>query len=410
MQLCWDGPQEQRRLRFRDFANRTVTPGAAARDASGTFDRELWAELAAQGFWTAHLPARYGGEDGSLWDFLAGLEGLAQGSADFGFVLSAIAHAGLMQVLLTDGTEEQRQSLLPALTSGTIGATAATEAGGGSHVAAVRTAARQTTTGYEITGEKLHITNAPVADTVLIVARIPQLGRRDITLFVLPGDAPGLSRGEHEDLLGQRTSPTGGLRLSAVPVDRTAVVGRPGEGLATLYSFLAFDRLMYGLVVAGQLDRHLDAAMGRATTRIAFGQPLSEHELIQDKIVDMKLTAESSRHLAYAAADALIRGDSSFSTLASCAKLTASEGMVRAGYELIQIFGHSGYQRGGGIEQVVRDAVAIRLAGGTTEMQKKNIFKGLTSTLDKPADGPANGAGQRVVGPRQLGSVPGTTR
>jgi alkylation response protein AidB-like acyl-CoA dehydrogenase len=378
VRLYWDPAQERRRHLFREFAEQVVSPGAAARDEAGEFDRELWKALAAEGFWTAHLPGRYGGEDGGLWDFLAGLEGLSEGSADFGFVLSAIAHAGLVQVLLTHGTEEQRRRWLPVLSGGAVGATAATEAAGGSHVAAVRTAARRTADGYTLTGEKVHITNAPVADAVLVVGRIPELGRRDITLFVLAGDAPGLRRGAHEDLLGQRTSPTGPLTLDRVRVGADAVVGPPGEGLATLYSFLAFDRLMYGLAVAGQLERHVRVAVGRARSRSAFGQPLAEHEFIQDKLVDMKLTAEASRYLSYAAADALVRDDTTYSTLASCAKLTASEGIVRAGYELVQIFGHAGYQRGTGVERVLRDAVAIRIAGGTTEMQKKNIFKHLS--------------------------------
>ncbi|HEX3647982.1 MAG TPA: acyl-CoA dehydrogenase family protein, partial [Pseudonocardiaceae bacterium] len=101
---------------------------------------------------------------------------------------------------------------------------------------------------------------------------------------------------------------------------------------------------------------------------------LGNHEFSQDKVVTVRTAIESSRHLAYAAADALVRGADDASALASCAKLAASEGVVAAAIELVQTFGHLGYVRSFGIERQLRDAVAIRIAGGTTEMQKKNIY------------------------------------
>lgn len=375
MDLLWNDRQLAAKDRYRRFGLEVVAPDSAMRDQHGTFDTAGWKALAEAGFWRTHVPTRFGGEGGDLWDFIAAFEGLAHGARDCGFVLSATAHAGLIQVLLTHGTDDQRARFLPPLMSGRIGATAATEPSGGSHVAAVGSRAVRTPAGYRLSGRKAHITNAPVADLALIVARVADVGNRDITLFLVERDQDGVSFGEHEDLLGQRTSPTGPIELADVLVPETNVVGPVGEGLATLYSFLAFDRLMYGVVVASTLESLLPQALDRITTRTAFGTTLAEHELIQDKIVDIKLTIESARALSYSAVDALRRGDDRFSSLASCAKLAASEGAVRSALELIQIFGHSGYDRAFGIERHLRDAVAIRIAGGTTEMQKKNIFK-----------------------------------
>jgi isovaleryl-CoA dehydrogenase len=385
MQLEWTAAQAEYRARFRAIAQAVIAPGASERDASATFDRGLWKRLAREGFWRLRVPPQYGGTGGSLWDFLAAFEGLAAGAGDHGFVLSAIAHAGLLQVLLEHGTEEQQARWIPMLVEGGIGATAATEASGGSQVTAIRTAARATADGYILTGEKQHITNAPVADLALIVGRIPALGARDITLFVVRRGGAGVRFGPPEDLLGQRSSPTGSIVLAEASVRSADVVGPPGGGLETLYSFLAFDRLMYGLAVAGFLEPLLHVALERADGRIAFGAPLIEHEYIQDKLVDMKLTMETSRWLAYSAAAALARGDATCSAQASLAKLVAAEGMVRAGLELIQIFGHHGYERAGGVERALRDAVALRMAGGTSEMQKKNVIKHLTLTREHPA-------------------------
>lgn len=375
MRFEWTAEQMDRRQHFRDFSSAVIAPGSAERDQRGCFDRQIWKALAQEGFWLAHVPAEYGGDGGDLWDFLAGFEGLAVGAGDCGFVLSAIAHAGLVHLLLEHGTSRQRMALIPPLTSGDIGATASTEPSGGSHVTAITTSAVRADDGYLLSGQKAHITNAPVAGILMIVGRVPEVGARDITLFLVESHQAGVTLGPAESLLGQRTSPTGPITLDHVRVPADRVVGAVGDGLATLYSFLAFDRLMYAVATAAQLESMISRALGHATTRRAFGAALAEHELIQDKIVDMKVTMESSRWLAYSAADALARHEANSAMLASCAKISASEGLVRASTEVIQIFGHKGFEIGSGIERYLRDAIAFRLAGGTTEMQKKNIFK-----------------------------------
>lgn len=390
---------EQTRLRdhFCDFGRRVIAPRADERDERGLFDRSLWEQLAKEGLWGLHVPSRYGGAGGTMWDFVAAFEGLAAGARDSGFVLSGIAHAGLVQVLLDHGTEEQRARWLPRLVGGALGATAATERGGGSHVSDIRTSAVVVEGGYLVTGEKVHITNAPLADLVLVVGRIPALGRRDITLFVLETDAPGVKRGAVEDLVGQRSSPTGAVVLNAAYVPADAVVGPPGNGLETLYSFLAFDRLMYGIAVAGLLEDVIDHALTRSKERVSFGVPIADHQYVQDKIVRMKLTMETSRWLAYSAVAALARGNDACSIRASLTKLAASEGMVASALEYIQLFGHLGYDRTTGIERVLRDAVGLRLVGGSTEMQKLNIFKQLSRPSGDGASRPSNDRASTVA-------------
>jgi isovaleryl-CoA dehydrogenase len=377
MQLVWSEDQRSTRETFRDFGASHIAPGAVERDRDARFDPGLWLQLAKKGFWELGMPAAYGGRGGSRWDFLAAFEGLAAGARDHGFVLSVVAHAGLLRVIDDHGTEEQKDRLLRGLLSGEIGATAATEPGGGSHVANVRTTGAWMGGSYRLNGEKAHITNAPVADRALVVGRLPELGKRDITLFLVARSTPGVTFGAAEDLLGQRSSPTGPIFLRDAEVDESDLLGAPGEGLATLYAFLAFDRLLYGVAVAGFLEPIIEQAMGHVQRRVAFGVPLAQHEYVQGKLVDMKMTMECARLLAYSAAAALERGDEAFSAQASLAKLAASEGMVKASVELIQIFGHAGYDRTQPIERCVRDALALRIAGGTTEMQKLNVFKQL---------------------------------
>ena len=381
MDLEWTNKQRRCCALFREFGEAELAPTAEARDQGRVFDHAVWQSLADAGLWRLHVPEEYGGDGGTIWEFLAGFEGLASGSADLGFLLTAIAHAGLIQVLLDHGSHGQQAAHLPGLVSGAVGATAATEPSGGSHVAAVTTSAHEVDGGYLLEGQKTHITNAPVADLLLIVGRIPSLGRRDITLFLVDPRAEGVELGPPEDLMGTRSSPAGPIVLKGVFLTADDdIIGGPGDGLAVLYSFLVFDRLMYSVAVTGFLEPLLQRALSWAQEREAFGVPLAEHEYVQDKIVTTKMTIETSRWLAYSAAAALERHDPSASLQASLAKLTASEGTVQSALELVQVFGHRGYQRGFGLERALRDAVALRIAGGTSEMQKRNVFKQLLTT------------------------------
>ena len=384
MDFEWTRTQARTRSLFFEFAREEVAARANERDENATFPFEVWTRLAELGFWREHVPEDYGGAGGSLWDFLAAFEGLASGAEDFGLLLSAIAHAGLIQVLLDHGSLDQRARHVPPLVVGGIGATAATEPAGGSHVAAVATTATPGGDGYVLRGHKSHITNAPVADLVLVVGRIPSLGPRDITLFLVDSHAKGVLRGPPENLMGTRSSPAGDIVLSGVRVSERDIVGGPGEGLTTLYSFLAFDRLMYGVAVAGFLEPFLARALQWTRERMSFRVQLAQHEYVQEKLVVVKLVMETARALAYRAADAFCRNDPSASLHASLAKLASAEGMVGAGLELIQVFGHKGYEHGSGFERVLRDAVALRIAGGTTEMQKLNVFKQLVTAADVP--------------------------
>ncbi|XTZ15353.1 acyl-CoA dehydrogenase family protein [Micromonospora echinospora] len=378
MRIGWSDDQKKLKERFFEFGREQLAPGSSDRDRNGSFDREVWQSLADRGFWRTHVPTRYGGDGGDLWDFVAAFEGLAGGAGDIGFVLSCAAHAGLLQLLLDHGTDAQRRELLPRLTGGQVGSTAATEPTGGSHVAAIRTTARPAPTGgFVLSGWKSHITNAPVADLAMIVGRVAGVGRRDITLFLVDREQAGTAWGDHEDLLGLRTSPLGPITLTDVHVSADRLIGPVGGGLERLYWCLAFDRLIYGIVVAGHLEALLPMALDRIRHRESFGSPLAEHQYIQQKVVDMKVAIETSRALSYTALDALIRRDPNVSTLASVAKLCSADGIVRSGLELVQIFGHLGCERRLPVERQLRDAIAFRIAGGTDEMQKKNIFKQL---------------------------------
>lgn len=217
---------------FAEFARTHIAPRADGAYRAEILDRLSWQRLADRGLWRVGVPEHLGGVGGTWRDLAERIADIAREGDDLGFVLSLIAHAGLVRALVEHGGEYHHRTVLPSLMKGAVGATALTEPHGGSDVARTRTTAVRTPEGWSLTGLKDHITNAPVADRALILGRVPELGRRDITLFLVNLHSPGVRRGPAEELLGLRTSPTGAIHLEDVALPEGAVLGAPGEGCA----------------------------------------------------------------------------------------------------------------------------------------------------------------------------------
>lgn len=364
---------------FAEVAARVVAPRADRAYEAEAFDHLAWRQMAEHGLWKIGVPATLGGHGGTWRDLALAIAGVAKSSEDLGFTLSLIAHAGLVRALSEHGSAWHHQHVLPALMNGAVGATALTETRGGSDVARTQTIARHGLEGWRLRGSKDHITNAPVADRALILGRVPELGKRDITLFVVNLRAPGIRRGEAERLLGLRTSPTGALHLDDAVLPEQAVLGSPGEGLATLYDVISFDRALYGLVAAAYLEPRLNRMLRFAHEREAFGSPIIEHQYVQSRITDIQITVETARAVALAGLDALVDHDPQASLRCSTAKLVGSEGLAEAAQHLMRLEGHVGYMRGRTTRDL-QDALGTLIAGGTSEMQRKNILNQMLAT------------------------------
>jgi alkylation response protein AidB-like acyl-CoA dehydrogenase len=367
---------------YRDLARRYIAERADQAYEHEVLDRLAWRRLAHAGLWKVGVPQHLGGSGGDWHDSALALAGIARGSDDLGFVLSLIAHAGLVRAMVEHGNSWQRENVLPPLLAGAIGATALTETHGGSDVAHCRTSARRTETGWILSGAKDHITNAPVADRALVLGRVPELGRRDITLFTVNLRGPGVRRGNPEQLLGLRTSPTGALYFDEVALPAEAVLGRPGEGLRTLYDVISFDRALYGVVAGAYLEPRLEEIVRFAEEREAFGSPIIDYQYVQGRLTDIRISIEVARSVALAGIDALVAGDPDASLRCSVAKYVGSEGLVRSCNDLMRLRGHVGYLRQNRATRDVQDALGTLLAGGTSEMQRKNIFNQMIATRE----------------------------
>jgi len=312
------------------------------------------------------------------WDFFFAFEGLSTSCSDFGFLLSLIAHVGAVRLLDQFGTHEHKSAHLIKLLNGSLAATAITESTGGSDVARIKSQAVRG--GYEqllLSGTKSHITNAPIADFFVIVAQYPtERHPKNISLFLVDRNK-GIETSAPESLLGNNTSPTGSLTFKDLKINELSdVIGTKGEGLETLYKMISLDRILYAVVAATQGERLLKYSMDYTSTRRSFHNTLDNYQYVQDKIVGIKINMEISRLVAYKAFDSLVLDKQDTILSGSLAKLVGSEGLWASVQDTMLLHGHSGYESGP-IASLFRDIAGVRIAGGTSDIQKVNIFNQL---------------------------------
>jgi alkylation response protein AidB-like acyl-CoA dehydrogenase len=182
-----------------------------------------------------------------------------------------------------------------------------------------------------------------------------------------------MQTGQAEHMFGNRTSPTGPICFSGLPMGADQVLGTPGDGLRLTYATIALDRLLYGVVGAAYLESLLDDAMDFIHQRMAFGQPIADYQYVQRRITNIKLAIETTRWVSYAALGALLEDAPQAGLMSSTSKLVGSESLAAAALDVMQIFGHAGYEVSRHSRNV-QDTLGTLIAGGTSDIQRKNIF------------------------------------
>jgi acyl-CoA dehydrogenase len=302
-------------------------------------------------------------------------------------------------VLLEGGTPEQRKEYLPRLATGEwTAAFALTEAEAGSDPAGLRTSARRADGGYVLSGSKRYITNAPIADVFMVFARHGERDQasRDISVFLVPRGAPGLTVGPRDAKMGQHGAWTAEVVLDDVRVPETSLVGGPaghGTGYLTAMRCLAHGRLHIAALCTGMAQRLLEETVSYALERKQSGRPIAEFQLVQGLIADSQTDVYASRALVLSAAAEFDAGtDTRMGP--SCAKYFASEAVGRVADRAVQVFGGAGYMRGVVVERFYRDARLFRIYEGTSQVQQVVIAKQAL----------ARAAGNQTAGSREHGT------
>jgi len=362
------------RASVHDWAAATVAPGASDRDKEGRWDPEVWKSFGAQGLAGLPIPEQYGGAGASIMDCVIANEAIAQGGHDGGFNLSLGAHWVIGSVpIWLHGTEEQKQRWLPGLTDGSmIGAWASTEPEAGSDAAGLRSTAVQDGDDWVLNGNKIFITNGPIAQVCTVLAKTDD---KAATAFIVDTSNPGFQVGKELDKMGCRSSPTAEIALVDCRVPADSVLGNVGEALWSI-AFECFDWERTVMIASGVggMQATLDTCVEYAKERQQFGRPIAQFQAIAHKLAEMKVRLETCRTAVYRAAY-LKQSGVEHQMEASIAKYLVGELSVLNALDAIQIHGGYGYLRDFNVERALRDAKLGSIGGGTSEIQKLIISR-----------------------------------
>ncbi|AVH98236.1 acyl-CoA dehydrogenase [Streptomyces cinereoruber] len=378
MDLALSEEQEAVRRLAEDFVAREVAPHVTAWDRAEEVDRGIVKKLGAVGFLGLTVPEEYGGSGGDHLAYCLVTEELGRGDSSVRGIVS-VSLGLVAKTIASWGSEEQKRAWLPRLASGeALGCFGLTEPGTGSDAGNLATRAVRDGDDYVVNGAKMFITNGTWADVVLLFARTNDTpGHKGVSAFLVPADAPGLTRRPVHGKLGLRGQATAELVLEDVRVPAAAMLGPEGKGFAVAMSALAKGRMSVAAGCVGIARAALDAALRYAAEREQFGKPIASYQLVQELISDISVDVEAARLLTWRVADLIDRGRD-FATAASQAKLYASEAAVRAANNALQVFGGYGYVDEYPVGKLVRDARVMTLYEGTSQIQKLIIGRALT--------------------------------
>jgi acyl-CoA dehydrogenase len=323
----------------------------------------------ASGGWLKHLiPAAYGGirEEFEIRTLCLGREILAyiSGLADFAFTMQGLS-SGPISLF---GSAELKLKYLPLFASGAvIGAFAISEPDAGSDLHSMQTTARRDGDNYVISGTKTWISNAGIADLYVTFCRFPQLGPKAYVALAVPAAS---ARVTVEPLKIIAPHPLGTVRFRDCAVERSALIGREGDGLKIALSCLDVFRAAVGAAALGFAKRAFDEAVSFSRMRKVFGQSLSEFQITQAKFADMALAIDTSALLVYRAAWISDVLKQPVTREAAMAKLHATEAAQQVIDQAVQILGARGVLAGSITEQLYREIRALRIYEGTSEIQK----------------------------------------
>ena len=328
---------------------------------------------------------------------------LAREADHLGTFLSIIAAAGLAAPILKQGIEGAPTNplilglLADALAGRVVLAVAITERDAGSDVASMRTALHRADDGsIRLRGAKWHITNAPVADAVVVFAVDTTSDDRFLTAVVVRRGDRGVKLGPPLDLIGCKGSPTGEIWLEDVPISETRIVGRRVDGRALLDLAFVRERVLAPWPLLGKMERVLEECLDHVETREQFGRPIHEFQFVQEKILSSFEAMLHARHLAERAVESVVRG-APHAGLASLAKAAAADAAAHTFRSAIEVFGSYGVQAERRYGDWLNDALCAQIAGGTRETHKKVVFGELR--LER--------ARARTLAARGLGRTPG---
>lgn len=354
----------------RDFADNELVPVAKQIDQEHRFPADQIKKMGELGLMAIPIPEKYNGTGLDYLAYAIGMEEISRGCATCGVIMT-VNNTLYLGPLKNFGNDKQKQDFLVPFTNGErIGCFALSEPGNGSDAAAAQTTSKLVGDKYILNGTKNWITNGPDAEAAVVFATTDKkMKHKGISAFIVPKGTPGFSYGKKEDKLGIRGSSTCSLIFEDCEIPKENLLGVEGQGFKIAMMTLDEGRIGIAGQALGIAQASLECAVDYANKRIAFGNPISKMQTIQNKIADMALQIESSRLLTWRAAVLKDEGKP-FTKEAAMAKLAASEAATFCSHQAIQILGGMGYVTDMPAERHYRDARITEIYEGTSEIQR----------------------------------------
>jgi len=378
MDFSFTDEQELLRDNVRKLLDEVCPPEYAERcDAEERPPREAYQALAEHGWFGLILPPEYGGMGGTAVDLAILLEEAGRHFEELGiWVFRTLTYGGY--ALIQHGTPEQKADLLPRILRGEIAfCFGLSEPESGSDAAALKTRAVKTNDGYVINGQKVFTSGMDISDYCLLVTRTSSEGKKQqgITTFLVDTKLPGIEV-RRIPTLGQRSIGTTLVFYSDVRVPQSALLGEEGKGWEAVDSYLWYERLCLSAARTGAALSAFEYALDYAKNRKQFGQPIGKFQAISHKLADMKVMLDVSRMLTYRFAWLMDRGQATRHD-AAVLKLYTGETYKTVSDLGLQILGGYGYCMEYPMQRFFRDSRLAVIGGGTSEIQRNIIARGL---------------------------------
>lgn len=347
-------------------------------EAAGEMPRSLWHALGAAGLLGIDLGEQHGGSGADIAITQLALEELSR--QGFGGLASAYnIHANIVMPYLQNlGTAAQCERWLPAMARGdALGAIAMTEPHAGSDLASMRTRAKRTSDGWELSGSKIFITNGQFADLVIVCAKTdPSAGSKGVSLFLVDTHLPGFSRGKPIKKIGQHASDTAELAFDQMQLPHEALLGEEGAGFRYLMQELPRERLGVGAQALGAVEGALALTLEYVQQRQAFGQRVADFQNTRFTLAEIKAQLDVARAYFEQCVEKYRQGTMS-STDAAILKLQLSELQCQAVDRCLQLFGGYGYTHEYPISRFYLDARVQTIYAGSSEIMKEVVARSL---------------------------------
>ncbi|MDP9933630.1 alkylation response protein AidB-like acyl-CoA dehydrogenase [Variovorax paradoxus] len=369
--------QEAIRDAVRDFSQAELWPNAPKWDREHSFPKEAHQGLAALGAYGICVPEEHGGAGLDYLTLALVLEEIAAGDGGTSTAIS-VTNCPVNAILMRYGNAQQKKQWLEPLAQGQmLGAFCLTEPQAGSDASSLRTTARKDGDGYVIDGVKQFITSGKNGQVAIVIAVTDKgAGKRGMSAFIVPTNAPGYSVARLEDKLGQHSSDTAQINFDGCRIPAENLIGAEGEGYKIALGALEGGRIGIAAQSVGMARSAFDVALAYAKERQAFGGSIFEQQAVGFRLAECATQLEAARQLIWHAASLRDAGRPCLKE-AAMAKLFASEMAERVCSAAIQTLGGYGYVNDFPLERIYRDVRVCQIYEGTSDIQKLLIQRAL---------------------------------